>query len=102
MSFIDDLKAKAAARKTQKASAPIEVFTPKNTGKKTLINIALTLLVGFVYFYIELPPLNLQDPDFYFFFFILSAVYCVCAIITSGIWKLKGDDKFLPSVKNHC
>ncbi len=78
--------------------------TEKSWGgvKKTLINILVTLLVGFVIFYLELPALNFQSRGFYFFFFILSAVYCVVAIITSGIWKIKNGDEFFKSVKNHC
>lgn len=70
--------------------------------KKTGINILVTLIVGFVYFYLELPAINFQSRGFYFFFFILSAVYCVTAIITSGIWKIKSGDEFFKSVKNHC
>ena len=102
MSFIDDLKAKAAANKAADAKKPIEVFTPKGRGKKVAINLLVTLLFGLVYFYIELPPVNLQAREFYFFFFMLSAVYCASAIVTSGIWKLRGDDKFLVSVKDNC
>ncbi|MEA5050989.1 MAG: PASTA domain-containing protein [Oscillospiraceae bacterium] len=78
--------------------------TPKGHGrfKKTLVNLLVTLAVGLVLFYFELPAINLQNQGFYFFFFILSGVYCAVAIVTSGIWKLKGQDDFFPSVKNHC
>lgn len=87
-----------------KAKKVIDV-TEKHAGggfKKTLINLLVTLVVGFVIFYLELPAINFQSRGFYFFFFILSAVYCVTAIITSGIWKIKSGDEFFKSVKNHC
>ena len=32
---------------------------------RILINLGVTVLVGFVYFYLELPPINLQSPDFH-------------------------------------
>ncbi len=54
---------------------------------RVIQNILITLVVGLIYFYIELPAINLQDETFYYFFFILSATYCVASIITSGFWK---------------
>ena len=51
---------------------------------RTLINIAVTALVGLVYFYVELPALNPHAEEFYFFVFLLCAVYCGCAVLTSG------------------
>ena len=41
---------------------------------RTLINLAVTVLVGLVYFYVELPALNPHAEDFYFFVFLLCAV----------------------------
>ncbi len=80
---------------------PKKSGTSAGKGKKVLINLLVTLVFGFGYFYIELPAINLQDQSFYFFFFLLSAVYCVTAIITSGIWKLRGQDDFFRSIKNN-
>ena len=51
---------------------------------RTLINIAVAALVGLVYFYVELPALNPHAEEFYFFVFLLCAVYCGCAVLTSG------------------
>ncbi len=59
----------------------------KNTFKRIFTNIFLTFIVGFVYFYVELPAINLQDENFYYFFFILSATYCVASVLTSGFYK---------------
>ena len=55
-----------------------------NAFTRTLINLGVTLAVGLVWFYLELPALNLHSEDFYLFVLGLCAVYCVCAVITSG------------------
>ena len=74
---------------------------PMNSGKRTLVNILVTLTVGLLYFYFELPALNFQDPSFYTFFLLLCLVYCVCAVITSGFhadsWK-----GYFQFVKKQC
>ena len=38
---------------------------------KILINLIVTAVVGFHYFYVALPPINLQSSDFYTFIGIL-------------------------------
>ena len=48
--------------------------------KKTGINILVTLIVGFVYFYLELPAINFQSRGFYFFFF-MEPYYCIINFI---------------------
>lgn len=55
-----------------------------NAFTRTLLNIAVTLVFGAVYFYLELPALNPHAEEFYVFIFLLCAVYCVCAVFTSG------------------
>ena len=49
-----------------------------------LISILATLLFGCIYFYLKLPAVNLHAVEFYTFIFLLCAVYCGCAIFTSG------------------
>ena len=56
---------------------------------RVLINLGLTLLVGAVYFYVELPALNLKSGDFYTFAFLLCATYCASAIVTSGSDRIR-------------
>ena len=53
-------------------------------GKRTIFTIAITLLVGLGYFYLRLPAINLQDPAFYLFFFIMAAVYCGVSLVLGG------------------
>ena len=55
-----------------------------NAFTRTLINLGVTLLFGLGYFYFELPALNFHAEEFYVFVFLLCAVYCVCAVLTSG------------------
>ena len=46
----------------------------KSPAARVLTNIAVTLAVGFLYFYFELPALNLQSPDFYTFVLLLCDI----------------------------
>ncbi len=79
------------------------VGSVKSNVVKTLINIGITLVFGLVYFYFALPALNFQSEGFYVFLFLLSGVYCVTAIVTSGIWRLHDkQEEFLKSVKTNC
>ena len=68
---------------------------------RTLINIAVTALVGLVSFYVELPALNPHAEEFYFFVFLLCAVYCGCAVLTSG-FQGTGARGYLGFVKKQC
>ena len=68
---------------------------------RTLINLAVTLIFAAVYFYVVLPPINLQAEEFYFFVFLLCAVYCGCAVLTSG-FQGTGARGYLGFVKKQC
>ena len=41
------------------------------SGKNILINLIVTVVAGLIYFYIELPPINLHSAAFYSFFLFL-------------------------------
>ena len=64
----------------------------KGKGKRTVLSIVLTLIVGFLYFYFALPAINLQDPAFYGFFFIMAAVYCASRLVFGGATLTQGTD----------
>ena len=68
---------------------------------RTLLNLAVTLIFGAVYFYIVLPPLNLHSGEFYVFVLLLCAVYCGCAILTSG-FQGEGAKGYFRFVKKQC
>lgn len=73
------------------------------SGKNIFINIAVTLVAGFIYFYIELPPLNLQSAAFYSFFLFISVVYCATAVLTSGIFRQADSGRtFWKLLKSSC
>ena len=57
---------------------------PRGKLGKILINLLVTALVGFLYFYITLPAINLQAMEFYGFLILLCLVYMICALVTSG------------------
>ena len=72
-----------------------------NAFTRTLINLAVTLLFGLVYFYVELPAINLHAEEFYVFAFLLCAVYCICAVMTSG-FQGEGVKGYVHFVKKQC
>ena len=72
-----------------------------NALTRTLINLGVTLLFGLGYFYFELPALNFHAEEFYVFLFLLCAVYCVCAVITSG-FQGEGVKGYFGFVKKQC
>ena len=68
---------------------------------RVLINLAVTLAVGFIYFYLQLPAISLQSADFYTFVLLLCAVYCGCAIFTSG-FQGQGAKNYVTFLKKQC
>lgn len=70
--------------------------------KSILINLAITLVIGFVYFYVELPAINLHNPGFYTFFFLLAFVFCVLSIISVGLHKVTNGGELWAGIKAHC
>lgn len=72
-----------------------------NASTRTLINLGVTLLFGLGYFYFELPALNFHAEEFYVFVFLLCAVYCVCAVLTSG-FQGEGVKGYFGFVKKQC
>ena len=78
---------------------------PKSKAGKLLINLLVTAVIGFLYFYITLPPINLQSGDFYSFVGILCVVYVICALITSGMQTVTsggGPREYLRFIKSQC
>ena len=78
---------------------------PKSKAGRLLINLLVTAVIGFLYFYIVLPPINLQSGDFYSFVGILCVVYVICALITSGMQTVTsggGPREYLRFIKSQC
>ena len=83
-------------KRTRKPRKPIG-----NAFTRTLINLGVTLVFALVYFYAELPAINLHAEEFYVFAFLVCAVYCVCAVLTSG-FQGDGVKGYVCFVKKQC
>ncbi|MGE4352892.1 MAG: CvpA family protein [Oscillospiraceae bacterium] len=68
----------------------------------TAVKLLITAIVGFIYFYIKLPAINLQDNAFYTFIFILSAVYCLISIISVGIYHVESVGELIGILKKNA
>lgn len=71
---------------------------------KILLNLILTAIVGLIYFYVTLPPINLQSGDFYTFIGVLCVVYVLFALITSGMGLSRNNNPgdYFRFVKSQC
>ena len=67
-----------------------KLHAPKSKIGKIILNLLVTAVIGFIYFYVSLPALNLQDGGLYTFVGLLCVVYIVCAFITSGFHLEEG------------
>lgn len=70
----------------------------------TLVSLLITLAVGLVFFYVSLPAINLQSPDFYSFAFLLCIVYVVSSLVLSGfdMKNAGGFKSYLRFIKSRC
>ena len=78
---------------------------PKSRLGKLLVSLLVTAVVGLAYFYIALPPINLQSRDFYAFVGVLCVVYVLCALVTSGMNVAAGGGgvkDYLRFIKQQC
>ena len=57
---------------------------PKGRLGRTLLSIVITAVIGFLYFYVSLPALNLQASEFYGFLAFLCIVYVISIFLLSG------------------
>ena len=57
---------------------------PRSRAGRVLFALAVTAIVGAVYFYVSLPALNPQSGDFYGFVGLLCIVYTLVSLLTSG------------------
>ena len=55
-----------------------------SAGKATLWSLVITLVFGFIYFYFELPALNIHAGELYVFIVLLCFVWCVSSLLLGG------------------
>ena len=60
------------------------IHLPKGRPGRILFSLAVTAVVGFLFFYVSLPAINLQDGEFYSFLILLCVVYAACTLIISA------------------
>lgn len=78
-------------------------WRPKSKFGKILTNLIITAVVGFLYFYVSLPAINLQCSDFYMFVGFLCVVYVLCALVTAGFNpEGSGPKNYIKFIKSQC
>lgn len=66
-----------------------------------LISLLVTLVFGAVYYYVQLPAINIHAVEFYTFVFLLCAVYCICNIFVTG-FRAAGLREYLQHLIKKC
>lgn len=66
-----------------------------------LISLLVTLVFGAVYYYVQLPAINIHAVDFYSFVFLLCAVYCICSLFVTG-FRAAGIRDYLKHLVKKC
>lgn len=69
------------------------VVLPDKWFVKILINIAVTLLVGAIAYYVSFPALNFKSMELYLYLGFLCIVYAICALFTS---RVKKEEEYAP------
>ena len=72
-----------------------------NPAARIAIHLAITLVFGFVYFYLQLPALNLQAPEFYRFLILLVVVFILLHVF-SGTVPRREEDGILRHIRRHA
>lgn len=77
---------------------------PKSKLGAVLQSLLITAVVGFIYFYVSLPALNLQDSNFYVFVFVLCLVFVISALFTTGFHMDPGGGlkEYFRFIKSQC
>ena len=57
---------------------------PMGKAGRVLTSLLITVVVGFLYFYLSLPAINPQSADFYTFLALLCVVYTLCIFVLSA------------------
>lgn len=52
---------------------------------RILLSLLITIIIGAIYFYIELPALNIHAIEFYWFLFLLCVIYTISRIILGRV-----------------
>ena len=84
---------------------PRKKAAKRSKATNLLISVIVTIIVGVVYFYIVLPPINLQASEFYTFIVILCIVYFISALLISGMDVVNSNataKEYLHFIRTNC
>jgi hypothetical protein len=76
--------------------------------KKRIISLIISLVVGFILYYIFLPAINVSYFGFWIFLFVICGVYCISNLfmsldfVTGNVYKLVGDIKIISIFDVSC
>ncbi|MGN0205048.1 MAG: CvpA family protein [Coprococcus sp.] len=65
---------------------------------RVIVSLLVTLIFGAVYFFVELPALNIHNTGFYWFIILLCLVFTVCMIIMGG-YRSNGAGDYIRHVR---
>lgn len=77
----------------KKSPRPRRVIGQSSPVVSAVISLIVTLLVGGLYFYFELPAINFMNEELYIFLIILSAIFAVCMTLLSHSAPVTGSPK---------
>lgn len=66
------------------------------------ISLAITIVAGLVIFFFELPAINLHNPGFYTFIFLLSAIFCILSCLFMGLFRAGSGQEVWQNIKKNC
>ncbi len=71
--------------------------------KSVIRNLLITIVVGFIYFYVSLPALNFSSADFYTFIIVLCVVYILLTLLSKGTLKqADGIRGYIKTIVKQC
>ena len=65
-------------------SEPKKPRKAMSRGKATVISLIITVVFGFLYFYFQLPAINIHSGDLYVFIILICLVWCASSLILGG------------------
>ena len=71
-------------------------------GKRTVLHLVITLVIGIIYYYFRLPAINLHDPQLYRFVILLAIVFCVLTVLSLGLHRVSTKEEFFDGIRQKC
>ena len=85
--------------KFSKKKGSSRIFGKSSTAASVIISLVITLLFGGIYFYLELPAINLMNEELYICLILLSAIFIVCMSLLSNKAPVTGNSAKIKVLK---